>query len=369
MYLNLILILILQTGFLFSCKEQGTSSNPKVLFSETAFPAPEDDPDGLIGIPIFLSQESSNAVSISYKTSDSTAFAGNDYVAITSGTLTFQPGELTKTIDLKILPDSTVKTDLYFNLKFSNPVNCLTPKATLPIKIINVDFAKLVWVDDFTADALNTQIWNYEQGAGGWGNNELQNYTNSTNNVHTDSGYLHITALNPSGSTYTSGRITTQGKKEFTYCRVDIRAKVPEGQGIWPALWMLGTNISQVGWPICGEIDIMELLGQEPSVIHGTAHWSSSGHVSRTSTYTLNSGKFSSGFHVFSVIWTPNRLRWFIDNQQYFLLNKSEIAGFPFDLPQFFIFNVAVGGNWPGPPNQTTVFPQHLIVDYIKVYQ
>jgi beta-glucanase (GH16 family) len=113
----------------------------------------------------------------------------------------------------------------------------------------------------------------------------------------------------------------------------------------------------------------MELLGHEPSVAHGAAHWNSNGHVSRTNSFTLNSGKFSSGFHVFSVIWTPNKLIWMVDKQQFFYLTRGEIPAFPFDLPQFFIFNVAVGGNWPGSPDQTTVFPQHMIVDYIRVYQ
>jgi len=367
--LHLIFAVILQAGILISCKDKGNSATPLFLFSEEVIPATEDDPDGMISVPVYLSAECDETVSIDFATVDSTAIAVKDYVAITSGKLTFQPGELAKEIQLNIISDTAVKKDVYFILRFSNPVNGKLSRTGITVKIINVDFANLSWSDEFNLFALNTTIWNYEQGAGGWGNNELQNYTNLNDNVHIDTGYLHISALHPSGTTYTSGRINTQGKKEFTYFRVDIRAKLPEGQGLWPALWMLGSNYSTLGWPKCGEIDIMELLGHEPSVAHGAAHWYSNGHVSRTNSFTLNSGKFSSGFHVFSVTWTPNKLIWMVDKQQYFYVTRTEIPDFPFDLPQFLICNVAVGGNWPGSPDQTTVFPQHMIVDYIRVYQ
>jgi hypothetical protein len=367
--LNIILAAILQFGLLTACKDQGGTSDPHILFSEEAIPAPEDDPDGLISVAIYLSGESDKTVSVTYETADSTAVAGSDYVAVTSGNLTFQPGELAKEIKLNIIPDTAGKKNVYFKLRLSNPVNCRLSESGITIKIINVDFANLAWSEEFQTFALNTSVWNYEQGAGGWGNNELQNYTNLNDNVHLDTGYLHISALNPSGASYTSGRINTNGKKQFTYGRIDIRAKLPEGQGLWPALWMLGTNYLTLGWPRCGELDIMELLGHEPAIAHGAVHWDSNGHISRTNSFTLNSGKFSSGFHVFSLIWTPNKLIWMVDKQQFFYLTRAEIPAFPFDLSQFFILNVAVGGNWPGPPDQTTVFPQHMIVDYIRVYQ
>jgi hypothetical protein len=362
-------VLILSSCLLSSCNDEDQSVTPSFLFSKTPLNAPEDDPDGIISVPVYLSLESDKTVSIDYITVDSTAIAGKNYVAITSGNLSFQPGELSKEIKLNILSDTAGKKDVYFNIKFSNPLNGHQPGSSLKIRVLNVDFATLTWVEQFEAGILNTAIWNYELGGGGWGNNELQTYTNSTSNVSSDTGYLHITALNPGGTTYTSGKINTQGKKEFTYFRVDIRAKLPEGQGLWPALWMLGTNYLITGWPKCGEIDIMELLGHEPSIVHGAVHYESNGHVSRTNSFTLNSGNFSTGFHIFSLIWTPNKLIWLVDKQEYFYLTRAEIASFPFDLPQYFIFNVAVGGNWPGPPDQTTVFPQRMIVDYIKVYQ
>jgi len=367
--LPIILTILIQSVILTSCKDEDSSVNPKFLVSENYVPAPEDDPDGSLSVSVFLSAVSDKTVSVDYVTADSTAIAGKDYVAITSGKLTFQPGELAKEINFKVLPDTAVKKDVYFSIKFNNPVNGTLSKPGITIRIINVDFTNLAWTEDFTTMALNTTIWNYEQGAGGWGNNELQTYTNLPDNVHLDSGYLHITALKTTGTNYTSGRINTQGRKQFTYGRIDIRAKLPEGKGIWPALWMLGSGFPTQGWPACGEIDMMELLGHEPSVAHGAVHWNSNGHKSRTNSFTLSNDKFSSGFHIFSFTWTPNKLIWMVDKQQYFFLTRAEMPDFPFDLPQFLICNVAVGGNWPGSPDGTTVFPQHMIVDYIRIYQ
>ena len=361
---------VLQAFILISCKkEAATSTTPYISISSSVTQVDEDNPNGSVSISLILSGAFNKAVTLDYTTDDSTAIAGKDYVTVLSGHLAFQPGEISKAITVNIIPDTAQKRDVYFKVVFSNPVNGVLTSSSGIIKIINVDYANLVWSNEFNDGPLNSAIWNYELGAGGWGNNELENYTNSINNVHIDSGYLHITALNPSAGAYTSGRITTQGKKEFTYGRVEIRAKLPEGRGVWPALWMLGGNISSVSWPKCGEIDIMELIGNTPSIIYGTAHWNNNGHVSRGNSFTLSGGKFSSGFHVFSLRWTPNRLIWLVDNQQYSNLSRSEISAFPFDLPQFFIFNVAVGGTWPGAPDLTTVFPQNMIVDYIRVYQ
>lgn len=352
-----------------SCRKTGNTQTPDIIVSNSVYEAVEDAPEGAVSLVIALSNSSDKVVTADYSTQDSTALSGMDYTSVSSGKLVFNPGETYATINVSILPNPGQTNDVYFNVVFSNPQNGNLTRRSMKIKIINVDYQNLVWADEFDGPQLNTSSWNYEQGATGWGNNELQNYTNSTDNVHIDSGYLHITALNPSASSYTSGRITTMGKKEFTNCRVEIRAKLPEGQGIWPALWMLGANFPAVGWPKCGEIDIMELLGHQPSVVHGAIHWDQNGHTSRTTSYSLLSGKFSTAFHTFHLIWTPNRLIWMVDNQQFFYLNRLSVTSFPFSLPQFFIFNVAVGGNWPGNPDQTTIFPQHMIVDYIRVYQ
>jgi Glycosyl hydrolases family 16/Calx-beta domain len=365
--LSLFLIAVLQLSFLYACKKE--SVTPDIKFNRSLLTIVEDNPAALVEIPVSLTGTFDKAASLDYSTEDSTAFAGKDYAAVTSGKLTFQPGETQQTIKINILPDTANKQDVYFRVIFSNPVNVTLSKTSVTVKIVNVDYAILVWSDEFNSASLNTSTWNYELGAGGWGNNELETYTNSVNNVHIDSGYLHITALNPSGSYYTSGRITTQGKKEFTYGRIRIRAKLPEGQGLWPALWMLGANFSTAGWPKCGEIDIMELLGKAPSVVYGTIHWDAGGYTSRSNSYALTGGSFSTGFHTFTLVWTPFNLNWLVDDKMYSSLSRSEVNAFPFDLPQFFIFNVAVGGNWPGNPDQTTVFPQHMIVDYIRVYQ
>jgi beta-glucanase (GH16 family) len=329
----------------------------------------EDAPGGSVSVPVTLSGSFDKTVTISYSTADSTAIAGQDYEPVTSGMISFQPGQSLKNITLNIFQDTAQKKDVAFKILFSDPVNCTLKGSVVPVIIRNTDYSMLAWSDEFNSGPLNEAVWNYETGAGGWGNNELETYTNSINNVHIDSGYLHITAREDAPGYYTSGRLTTQGKKEFTNCRVDIRAELPEGQGLWPALWMLGSNITSVSWPACGEIDIMELLGNHPETVYGTVHWNQNGHVSFGSMYSLSSGKFSNGFHVFSLIWAPNHFEWLIDKESYLYAGRSQAGAFPFNLPQFFVFNVAVGGNWPGSPDGTTIFPQNMIVDYIRVYQ
>lgn len=368
-FIALFMFMALQPILNSSCKKEGSSVIPEIKINNTLVQIAEDVPNGTSNIAISLSEVSDRIISIDYISADSTAVAGMDYVALTSGKLTFKPGEKSKSINVNILPNSDKKVDSYFKIVLSNPVNITIPVTKIVVKILNVDYANLVWSDEFNNAALNTEVWNYELGGGGWGNNELETYTNSINNVHLDTGYLHITALNPSPNSYTSGRLTTKGKKEFTYFRVDIRAKMPEGQGIWPALWALGGNISTVNWPKCGEIDIMEYLGHTPSKVYGTLHWDSNGHQQNGSSFTLPSGKFSTDFHIFSLIWTPNQFKWLVDNQEYYFVPRGSVSAFPFDLPEFFIFNVAVGGNWPGSPDANTKFPQNMIVDYIRVYQ
>ena len=367
----LTLAFLFQTVFFWSCKKDTAAApvQPHITISSSLFHIVEDASPASVNLPVILSTAYNKVVTVDYSTADSTAIAGKDYVAISSGQITFQPGETAKVITINIMQDTAQKQDVYLCVNFSNPVNADLTNSHMRLKIINVDYANLVWSDEFTDASLNSANWNYETGKSGWGNNELENYTNSVENVHLDSGYLHISALNPSGTDYTSGRITTQGKKEFTYGKFVIRAKLPEGQGIWPALWMLGGNISTVGLPQCGEIDMMELLGQTPNKVYGTVHWNDNGHKSSGGNLILNSGSFSDSFHIFTFVWTPNHFKWIVDNQQYFESDRSGISNFPWDLPEFFIFNVAVGGNWPGYPDNTTVFPQHMIVDYIRVYQ
>jgi hypothetical protein len=232
----------------------------------------------------------------------------------------------------------------------------------------------LVWNDEFDGSSLSND-WGYDIGTGnwGWGNNELEYYR--TENAVVDSGVLTITAKkeNFSGQQYTSSRIKTQGIKSFKYGRVDIRAALPYGKGIWPALWMLGDNINTVSWPDCGEIDIMELIGggsYNNRTVHGTIHWDDNGsHASYGGNNSLSNGIFAEEFHVFSILWTSTSIKWLRDDIQYHQADISPAQLSEFQQNFFFIFNVAVGGNWPGSPDASTIFPQKMYIDYVRVFQ
>lgn len=234
---------------------------------------------------------------------------------------------------------------------------------------------KLAWKDEFNGSALNTADWTFEIGNGsdGWGNAEQQYYR--TENTSVNDGYLTITAKKETfgGYQYTSSRIKTQYNKTFKYGRIDIRAKLPKGQGIWPALWMLGANIETVQWPACGEIDIMELVGGGPgkdNTTHGTIHFDNDGtYANVTKSYTLPKGDFYDQFHVFSVIWDETKITWLVDDQEFHTQEISSAARKEFQEPFFLLFNVAVGGRWPGSPDATTTFPQKMMVDYVRVFQ
>ena len=233
----------------------------------------------------------------------------------------------------------------------------------------------LVWADEFNGSELDMGSWSYNvgRGNGGWGNNESQYYTEGTNNCVVKDGRLIITAKreNVANAEYSSARIVTQGKKEFQYGRIDMRAKLPKGQGIWPALWMLGSNITSAGWPACGEIDIMELVGHIPNTVYGTAHWGSSfPSTYRTGQISLPAGEFDDQYHVFTIIWEQNQIKWYMDDKAFHTITPSNTGSiYPFNNKFFFIFNVAVGGNWPGYPDGTTVFPQTMEVDFVRVFQ
>lgn len=231
----------------------------------------------------------------------------------------------------------------------------------------------LVWNDEFSGTALSSD-WVFDIGTGnsGWGNNELQYYTNQ--NVRVLQGVLEITAKKEPFNTsqYTSTRIKTQGQKSWKYGRIDIRAAMPQGQGIWPALWMLGDAFSSIGWPHCGEIDIMEMIGGQGNndrTAHGTAHWFNNGHASHTGSKTIPSSTLADKFHVYSIVWNAQSITWLLDDQVYNTLSITDAQFSSFHEPFFFIFNVAVGGNWPGSPNASTNFPQPMYVDYVRVFQ
>ena len=233
----------------------------------------------------------------------------------------------------------------------------------------------LVWSDEFNGSSLSSD-WTHDLGNGswGWGNNELQFYKEE--NTVVEDGLLKITAKEePTASfNYTSSRIKTQGIQFFKYGRIDVRAALPYGQGYWPAIWMLGENINTVGWPSCGEIDIMELVGGgafNDRTIYGTVHWNDNGtQASYGNASSLSVGEiYAEEFHVFSIIWDATSIRFLRDDIQYHDINISGSNLNAFQNNFFFILNVAVGGNWPGSPNQNTVFPQTMAVDYVRVFQ
>ncbi len=235
---------------------------------------------------------------------------------------------------------------------------------------------QLVWNDEFDGNALNTNDWVYEIGDGcpnlcGWGNNELQYYRRE--NTWVENGTLIIEARKETfgGRQYTSSRIKTQGKQSFQYGRIDIRALLPYGKGIWPALWMLGNDITSVGWPKCGEIDIMEMIGGNgrENQVHGTLHWDFNGHVQAGFMRRLPSGTYNDEYHVFSIIWDENEIRFFVNDVRYGTIDITPHHMTEFHQPFFFIFNVAVGGSWPGNPDETTIFNQQMKVDYVRVFQ
>ncbi len=353
----------------------------------------ETEATSSLSFQVRISEAKSENIAVDFETIDGTAVAGEDYTA-TSGTLVFAPGEITKTVEVQIVVDDYLEPDEQFTMLLSNPVNGYVkvgePSVIGGIRnddnMVNISDAgyqaadsyegmTLTWSDEFAENSINYDNWGYDLGTGngGWGNNELQNYTSSPNNSYVSDGRLIIKAEKVGENAYTSARMKSLGLQEFQYGRVDMRALIPKGQGIWPALWMLGANYSQVGWPACGEIDIMELLGHQPGSIHGTAHWGNDypQWQHQGDNISIYPDTFNDEFNVFSIDWSPNEINYLMNDELFFTINTSMMNGqnYPFNNPFFFIMNVAVGGNWPGYPNESTSFPVFMAVDYVRVYQ
>ena len=351
----------------------------------------EGDSDREVVFQVHLDAPAPRAASIKVELVGQTSTSGEDFIPMLS-TLSWSKGEQDAEVRFTVKGDTDYEDDETLWVAFSQPSEVLIPNPFYTVTLENDDPYSgndsgyvtptsypgytLVWNEEFDGTSLNSADWNYETGGHGWGNNELQNYRNDPSNIRIENGRMIITARKEQfgGNAYTSARLTTQGKKEFQFGRIDIRAKLPKGQGIWPALWMLGSNISTVGWPACGETDIMELIGHEPHKVHGTTHWGPQGSNTstyRTGTYTLQQGDFSDAYHVFSIIWVQDNIRFYVDDQLYHTVSISHVnpATYRHNAPFFFIANVAVGGNWPGSPDATTVFPQSMYVDYIRVFQ
>lgn len=235
---------------------------------------------------------------------------------------------------------------------------------------------QITWSDEFNGLAgqlPDASKWTFDLGTGqdGWGNSELQIYTNSPANISLDDqGNLVITAINE-GNRFTSARIKTQGLFAQQYGRFEARIKTPYGPGIWPAFWMLGENIETVPWPGCGEIDIMELRGQEPHIIHGTIHGPGySGGNPVTGSYALVNDRFDADFHLYAIEWDKDKIDFFVDDYLYQRIERSNVPGeWVYDQPFYILLNVAVGGNYVGFPTAKTPFPQKMFIDYVRAYQ
>ena len=394
--MQIIQLIFLSVFFIMSCSGGGDSPNnppkSKPTVSIKNAQVSRKNSSTTIRFYVDLSSAANQQVSVQYTTQSGSAKAGSDFEA-KSGTVAINSGSKEASIDIPVKVDSLRQPDQKFYVQLSDPTNATlgTAKATgtimdngtyLPTDSSGYTSPKsysgytMVWDDEFNHKHLNTNIWNRETGGNGWGNNELEYYTSSTNNSFLSSGNLIISARKEQhgGNDYTSARLTTQGNKSFTYGRIDIRAKLPVAQGMWPALWMLGSNISSNPWPASGEIDIMELIGKNPNEVHGSLHWKktdgSEGNF--TKTHTLSSGDYSQKFHVYSLVWSQDSLKVLVDNNVYAAASRQDIVQpnpYPFDNPFFLIFNVAVGGNWPGPPTASTDFPQRMYVDYVRVFQ
>lgn len=344
-------------------------------------------------LSVSLSKKTSKSVTISYSTMDGSAKGGEDFTAATSQTVTIAPNETSKKIPITVTGDVLREGDETFSVIIS-ATNATVDKNIAVVTIQNDDTRipvattgydaptayegySLVWQDEFNGTALDQSAWSFENGDGcpnicGWGNNELEYYR--PENLSFQDGKLIIEAKPEAfgGKNYTSSKILTRGKKVFKYGRIDIRAQLPKGKGIWPAFWLLPQNNVYGGWPRSGEIDLMELVGHEPNKVHGTLHYGPGpGSTQFNRNFTLPTGTFNDAFHVFSIEWKEDQIKWLIDGTAFATATKANFGtvNYPFNEEFFLIFNLAVGGNWPGNPDATTTFPQFLIVDYIRVYQ
>jgi beta-glucanase (GH16 family) len=241
----------------------------------------------------------------------------------------------------------------------------------------------LTWSDEFngpSGSAPDSTKWTFDTGGNGWGNRELETYTSRPKNVYQDHGNLVISAFREKFTgedgierNYTSGRLKSEGLFAQKYGRFEARIKIPNGQGMWPAFWLLGDNVRDVGWPNCGEVDIMENIGSEPRKNHGSMHQPGAfGNGSATGIYTLSHGsRLGDAFHIYALEWDPKSIRFYVDDNLYETQTPASLpagATWVFDHPFFIILNVAVGGSWPGRPDASTVFPQNMLVDYVRVY-
>jgi len=357
---------------LWSCSDDNSGSSPK-----------PGDPSNLevdITIPdqnagdVEITATADNAVLFEFDLGD-----GSNIVSNNTGKVS-HTYELTGTYDLEVKVFGTsgrfLKKLIPITVMIGDDELGINPEGyTTPLTYDNMT---LVWNDEFEGDALNTSDWSYDIGDGcdqgicGWGNSELQYY--KSENLSVEDGYLIIQAKEESigGKNYTSSRILTKGKQSFQFGRVDIRATLPKGKGMWPAAWMLGANIDAVGWPWCGEIDIMEMAGGNDDVSIGNIFWENGNGTSAANFpgYSqLSSGIYADEFHVFSIVWNSSGVVWYRDDVQFHAININTAEFDEFRNEFYFLLNLAVGGSLPGSPDASTRFPQRYVVDYIRIFQ
>ena len=261
------------------------------------------------------------------------------------------------------------------------PVGIICRSAEPVTNAVTDEGWELVWRDEFDGTTIDSSKWQHEVNARGGGNNELQYYTARPENSRVTNGVLVIETRRENYTDlegtrqYTSARLRTRRKADWKYGRFEIRAKLPAGKGIWPAIWLLPRDNTYGGWPVGGEIDIMESVGHEPGRVHGTLHYAddAKGHLFQGAYFDLPQGNFAEDFHVFRLDWEPNEFRWYVDGKLYqtqtnWHTRKHEFPA-PFDQNFYLVLNTAVGGNWPGNPDATTAFPQQFVIDYVRVFQ
>lgn len=379
--------------FATSCGEDGDSPIvPTVSVSGGSID--EEDSDVTLTVSINLSQASSNDISVEVSTIERSATA-DDFTPVNT-ILRIEAGNTSATIDITIIGDDLTEDDETFQVVLSDPFNATlgVDAATFTIRNddlhefsipttgfespTNYDGMTLVWADEFDGTEINSEVWSFDIGDGcdqgicGWGNQELQFYQEENASIIEGNLVIEAKEQPRGGKNYTSSRLLTKNKLTFQYGRIDIRAVMPSTQSMWPALWMLGANIDEVGWPACGEIDIMEMVGggDDDAITHGTVHWDNNGSYANFGrSFRKTTGKLSEDYHVYSIVWDEEKIVWLFDDMQYNVIDITPDALSEFQNEFYMILNIAVGGTWPGDPDETTLFPNWMIVDYIRYFQ
>ncbi|MEL6650050.1 MAG: family 16 glycosylhydrolase, partial [Bacteroidota bacterium] len=387
MYLRFHLFIIVALFSLFSlaCKNEVSGPQPEVSIEGLSFE--EGNTARIVNLSLTLSASAEETISIYVSSTDGSAEKGRDYIEFSRKLIEIAPGQTSAEVGITILGDESFEEDENFRVEIVEAIGATIKLASAEVTLQNDDADALLllqgpdsplsypgmtlhWQDEFDGNSLDANTWTQEVREEGWFNEELQYYTDEDRNLTVRDGFLIIEARDENHSSqtgrnfnYTSARISSEDKFTFQYGRVDIRAAMPEGQGIWPALWTLGNNISSVSWPACGEIDILEMIGgpevpgqRGETVVHNAIHWQNAGsHASDGGHYDLPSGSLHGEFHVYSLIWTDQSVTFLIDDVERDVIDITGSEKTEFHDSHFFIMNIAVGGTWPGSPDATTI--------------